>query len=347
MDAGRNQAVGASFHMDRPGPAGRRCWPRRGPSRPAAPNATPGPSTPSGRPTAGRGPPSLHSSIGSARRRRPGLRRAPDNWGEGFTVGAVPVFKYLESQDIDEVGYTLRTASLMTDPEYFFDDRTPATTGCSESGTSSFPPHHQPPVPARLTMRSGAYWLWTIGGAATCRPGWLSVRSREPDERGHPGAFRCFAPGWRRTARISASATASSVAGRPRCRRCEASPPPACSTRNALTSRRAGRWRRSACPESGVAVLSASYDPGGRRPSDCRPQRIWMVAPALVAVDLPAGTDHVAFRFRGYGAYPALLALAGGSPSPWSPSRRRACGARGVAATPKERRVPLKVSERR
>jgi Bacterial membrane protein YfhO len=61
----------------------------------------------------------------------------------------------------------------------------------------------------------------------------------------------------------------------------------------------------------GVAVLSASYDPGwtatvnGRR----RPTRI--VAPALVAVDVLAGTDRVVFRFHGYGDYPALLALSG------------------------------------
>jgi hypothetical protein len=36
-----------------------------------------------------------------------------------------------------------------------------------------------------------------------------------------------------------------------------------------------------------------------------------MVAPALVAVDVPAGTDHVEFHYRGYGDYPALLALSG------------------------------------
>jgi hypothetical protein len=36
-----------------------------------------------------------------------------------------------------------------------------------------------------------------------------------------------------------------------------------------------------------------------------------MVAPALVAVDVPAGTDHVVFRFYGYGDYPELLALSG------------------------------------
>jgi hypothetical protein len=40
-------------------------------------------------------------------------------------------------------------------------------------------------------------------------------------------------------------------------------------------------------------------------------QPIRMVAPALVAVDVPAGTDHVVFRFYGYGDYPELLALSG------------------------------------
>ncbi len=55
----------------------------------------------------------------------------PSNWGSDFTVGAVPVFKYLESRDVDEVGYTLRTASLMTDPEYFFDEDGPGTTRSS------------------------------------------------------------------------------------------------------------------------------------------------------------------------------------------------------------------------
>ena len=36
-----------------------------------------------------------------------------------------------------------------------------------------------------------------------------------------------------------------------------------------------------------------------------------MVAPALVAVDVPAGTDHVVFRFHGYGDYLELLVLSG------------------------------------
>ena len=36
-----------------------------------------------------------------------------------------------------------------------------------------------------------------------------------------------------------------------------------------------------------------------------------MVAPALVAVDVPAGTDHVVFRYHGFDSYPALLTLSG------------------------------------
>jgi hypothetical protein len=61
----------------------------------------------------------------------------------------------------------------------------------------------------------------------------------------------------------------------------------------------------------GIVVLSASYDPGWTATVNGRPLPARMVAPALVAVDVPAGTDHVVFRFHGYGDYPELLALSG------------------------------------
>ncbi len=61
----------------------------------------------------------------------------------------------------------------------------------------------------------------------------------------------------------------------------------------------------------GVAVLSASYDPGWTATVNGRRQPVRMVAPAFVAVDVPAGTDHVVFSFHGYGDYPELLALSG------------------------------------
>lgn len=52
----------------------------------------------------------------------------------------------------------------------------------------------------------------------------------------------------------------------------------------------------------GVAVLSALYGPGWTATVNGRWRPVRMVAPALVALDVPAGMDHVVFRFHGYGA---------------------------------------------
>ena len=79
----------------------------------------------------------------------------PSNWGASFTVGAVPVFKYLESRDVDEVGYTLRTASLMTDPEFSFDQQNPSDYRLFAIRFLLLPAGMSPPVSARLVMRSG------------------------------------------------------------------------------------------------------------------------------------------------------------------------------------------------
>ena len=86
----------------------------------------------------------------------------PTNWGADFLVGGVPVFKYLESQDIDEVGYTLRTASLMTDPEYFFDDENPGDYPLFGIAYILTPEDMEPPVPADKISCAGTYCLWAL-----------------------------------------------------------------------------------------------------------------------------------------------------------------------------------------
>ena len=59
-----------------------------------------------------------------------------------------------------------------------------------------------------------------------------------------------------------------------------------------------------------VVVLSASFDPGWTVTVDGRPARTIMVAPALVAVTVSAGTHRVAFLYRGFQDYPQLFATA-------------------------------------
>jgi len=59
----------------------------------------------------------------------------------------------------------------------------------------------------------------------------------------------------------------------------------------------------------GVVVLSAAFDDGWRVTVDGRARTTKMVAPALVATDVPAGTHTIGFRYRGYSGYPELFAL--------------------------------------
>jgi hypothetical protein len=261
----------------------------------------------------------------------------PSDWGQDFTVGAVPVFKYLESRDVDEVGYTLRTASLMTDPEYYFDERNPADYRLFGIRYLILPAGHHPPVPARLAMRSGPYRLWTIDGPRYIQAG--EIVGEIPADRATVGTrsipllrSRLAGQGAYLSVRYGVndganghlpSLPSQSPAGEVRSQRADLNNGQATAT---VQMRRPG-----------VAVLSASYDPGWTATVNGRRRPARMVAPALVAVDVPAGTEHVVFRYHGYSDYPELLALSGltlviiGFAPVWlrRVRRRRACaGAR-------------------
>jgi hypothetical protein len=235
----------------------------------------------------------------------------PLNWGQDFTVGTVPVFKYLESRDVDEVGYTLRTASLMTDPEFYFDDRDPSDYRLFGIRYLILPAADQPPVPARLAMRSGPYRLWTIGGAGYVQAG--QIVGEIPANRTNVGVrsvqllrSRLAADGAYLGVRYGSSGAADDHLPTVRSQ----SPAGTISAERAdLDDGQASATVRMRRP--GVVVLSASYDPGWTATVNGRRQPTRMVAPALVAVDVPAGTGHIVFRFHGYGDYPELLALSG------------------------------------
>jgi hypothetical protein len=235
----------------------------------------------------------------------------PSNWGQDFTVGAVPVFKYLESRDVDEVGYTLRTASLMTDPEYFFDDHDPTDYRLFGIRYLILPAGDEPPVRARLAMRSGPYSLWTIDGAGYVQAG--RIVGAISANRTNVGA---------RAVRLLHSGLAAHGAylgvrygvdgggdGRLPTARRQSSAGAVRAEHADLDDGEASATVRMRRP--GIAVLSASYDPGWTATVNGRRRPTRMVAPALVAADVPAGTDHVVFRFHRYGDYPELLALSG------------------------------------
>jgi hypothetical protein len=233
----------------------------------------------------------------------------PTNWGADFTVGQVPVFKYLESRDIDEVGYTLRTASLMTDPEYYFDERNPSDYQLFGIHYLIVPTGYYPPVHANRVMEAGPYSLWTLGttgyvhvgrivGMLTANRTDIGTRSiplldsrlaQDGDyldvdfDRGDAGARRLPSP---------------------------APEPSAGKVNSELDDLDRGQVTTTVTMHhSGTVVLSASFDPGWTVTVDGHRQRTQMVAPALVGTTVPAGTHRVVFRYKGYGGYLELFAL--------------------------------------
>jgi hypothetical protein len=234
----------------------------------------------------------------------------PSNWGASFTVGTVPVFQYLESQDVDEVGYTLRTASLMTDPEYYFNQDNPADYRLFAIRYLILPAGQRPPVPARLAMRSGPYTLWTITGDGYIQAGQITGAISANRTNVGTSSIPLLDSGLATHSAYLAVRYGSSGG---QARLPTPPPPPPAGTVTAQTASlddgQAAATVRMRRP--GVAVLSASYDPGWTATVNGRPEPTRMVAPALVAVNVPAGTDHVVFRYHGYGDYPELFALGG------------------------------------
>ncbi len=235
----------------------------------------------------------------------------PSNWGQGFTVGSVPMVKYLESRDVDEVGYTLRTASLMTDPEYFFDGQDPSDYRLFGIRYLILPAGNKPPVPARLTLRSGPYWLWTLNSGGYIQAG--QIAGTLPANRTNVGT--------RSIPLLHSGLAADGVYlgvsyGADRDGAGQLPTVPRGFSAGTVSTEHADLADGQAAAtvqlqRAGVVVLSASYDPGWTATVNGRQEPTQMVAPALVAVNVPQGTDHVVFRFRGYGDYPELLALCG------------------------------------
>lgn len=301
--------------------------------------------------------PQLAAAAAVIRRHGPGRVYAgsPDGWGQNFRVGFVPMYAYLESLDLDEVGYTLRTASLMAQPEYHFDPDVPgdyAVFGIRYLVFPALPAARAGPVPppgAVLLLRESLLRVYELPansylrvadtvGHLTANRADLGHRTAAYLRSAGPGADRYLAVGYA-GARPAAPTLPSGA--RP------ARPPGTVLAEHAdLAGGRASAEVRLHRP--GVVVLSASFDPGWTVTVDGHPAAAQMVSPALVAVRVPPGRHAVAFRYIGFRGYPWLLALAAVSLLAAAALTRHRPGAgRWRKKRWRERTVPLRRIEMR
>ena len=235
----------------------------------------------------------------------------PTNWGQDFVIGALPVFKYLESKDVDEVGYTLRTASLMTDPEYYFDDANPGDYPLFGVGYLIVPETMAPPVPADRVRCAGSYCLWALPHS-----GYIHVYDTTGEltatraDVGSQSVTLLASPllGEQRDLTVAFNGQPASAPTARHGAALEGSPGRVVVERADLENGTASALVRA--NRRATVVLSASYDVGWRVTVDGRPAPTVMVAPALVGVDVGAGVHTVRFSYGGYGSYGALSALA-------------------------------------
>jgi hypothetical protein len=234
----------------------------------------------------------------------------PSNSGSDLRVGAVPVFKYLEWRDVDEVGYTLRTASLMTDPEYYFNDRNLSDYLLFGIRYVIVPLGSSGPATSVPITCAGFYCLRELPGGGYVHVGRIV---------GNVGVNRS------NVSTQTLPILGSTLAGRgdyiqalwghpPRLLpplRPSAKPAVGTVTSQSRQINDGRMVATVAMREPGVVVFSASFDPGWQATVNGRPAPVLSVAPALVGVRVPAGRQTVVFQYHGYSGYPALFVLSG------------------------------------
>jgi hypothetical protein len=236
---------------------------------------------------------------------------SPSDYGTDFDVGYVEMYKYLENEDIDEVGYTLRTAALMDVAEFYFDDANLGDYSLFGIRYVIVPTTTRPPRGATFVMQHGIFRLYeladdsyfrvvdTIGSIAENRAD-IGAQSRPYLDSRQPGEDVDYT-----VAYADAAAAAPTSPG--------SSPPGGVPGKVLIEDADLASGYASATVDMSrraVVVLSASYDPGWQVTVDGKPAQTEMLEPALVGVVVGAGRHTVTFRYVGFSWYPELIVLA-------------------------------------
>ncbi len=233
-------------------------------------------------------------------------------WGSRFRVGWVPVAEYLSNDQVDEVGFTNRTSSLMSDPEAYFNDANPADYALFGVRFLILPAGHKAPRGAEFLQQAGPYQLWelphndyiqvvdTYGPPLHETKAYMGadtasfVRSKLAGEHLYP----VVAFGGR------AAAAPTLAPGEPH----RTLPGSVIGATENLAEGQAAAVVQ--VHRTSVVLFKVTYDPGWTATVDGKPAPTEMIAPAYVGVRVGPGQHVVVFQFRAFSYYPELFVLA-------------------------------------
>jgi hypothetical protein len=219
------------------------------------------------------------------------------NWGKEYKVGAVPVYSVLAGADLDVVGFTYRTPSLMADVEAYFLETSLHNYDLFNVRYLLLPADRPPPVPAELLGSSGRHRLWSVDTTGYVRV----VDTLAPISVPDPGVYLTRA---RPTLYQDRSGELASLeyAGR--------APAPVTrvigvtqSTPGRVTAQAAvlddGTFTaRVSAQRPAAVVLKVAFDPGWRATVDGAEAGTFIAAPGLVGIMVAPGEHVVVFTFR-------------------------------------------------
>ena len=232
----------------------------------------------------------------------------PTNWGYDFRVGGVPVYIYLTDVSVDAVGFTLRTTSLMTDPEAYFDESNPGDYATFGVGYLLLPQGHAPPVAAKFIQQLGQYVIWGVNSAGLIQvvDTQSSITANGSDLGSRTESF--LDSNLAESGLYPTIAYAGQPAAAPTLPSGVAADGPAGTVLTEDDDLVDGRAVATVfANRTAVVLLKSSFDPGWTVTVDGEPAETEMVAPALVGVTVAPGNHRVVFQFKGYSSYPILF----------------------------------------
>ena len=227
-------------------------------------------------------------------------------------IGEVPGYIYLMDDDVDAVGFGLRTLSLMSDVEVRFDDTKASQFDLFNIRWVILPIGNKPAVPATPVRTQGRWQLWSVPTS-----GYLRVVDTTPAiqaDRTNIG---------QRTASFLASELPAqglvpviAFAG-------GKGAPPTDPTYARLPGAAGTVTNPYERPDQGVfggdvevnrpsvVMLKSTFDPGWHVTVDGKPADTQMLAPSYVGVAVSPGKHRIEFHYEPYRYYWVLLTIGG------------------------------------
>jgi hypothetical protein len=236
----------------------------------------------------------------------------PGNWGRQYEIGQVPVYEYLADHSVDEVGYVLRTPSIVADNEAYFNQNDPAQYQLYNVRYILMPSGMPPPVPATLIASSGRHRLWLV--ATT---GYIQVVDTagvvEADRTDMASQMQPFLrSGSFRAGELATVAYDGRTAATPTLPIGATPGTPAGTSTDVLVQAQNGFFAGEVTANRTAAVvLKATYDPRWHVIVDGTAVVPYMVVPGFVAVTVGPGQHAVVFQYIAYSHYTLLLGIGG------------------------------------